>query len=287
MKKPNLRKGQFNANALKTELEIQPNKLLHDRSLQRLNFLIGFVKTNKQDMAEEYFKKLMTTFQDLTKEDYISEEEIDQKVDNKLNHLHSYPKLAKSAINYFLQTLIISNDGDWFSNKFKITEGANLRSFLYHGYYCLSAMIETFGREEAIKLHKRFVTHNLIDKKVENRNFTTVEKHYEKVAKSINEPSNWVIVFGLLSDGKYFYRNDNCLWIDAMEELPDNEIKYHVCCYGDYQGAKEYYDENVLLTMEHTIAQGDAYCSRVLHDTRVDWDLKHPAKEFWDNIVFD
>ncbi len=25
--------------------------------------------------------------------------------------------------------------------------------------------------------------------------------------------------------------------------------------------------------MEHTIAQGDKYCSRVLHDTRIDYDL--------------
>jgi hypothetical protein len=41
------------------------------------------------------------------------------------------------------------------------------------------------------------------------------------------------------------------------------------------------------LTMEHTIAQGDQYCSRVLHDTRVDWNLKHPPKEFWDNIESD
>jgi len=30
--------------------------------------------------------------------------------------------------------------------------------------------------------------------------------------------------------------------------------------------------------MEHTIAQGDPYCSRV------DWNLAHPPKEFWDNM---
>ncbi len=36
--------------------------------------------------------------------------------------------------------------------------------------------------------------------------------------------------------------------------------------------------------MEHTIAQGDPYCSRVIHDTRVDWNLAHPPKEFWDNM---
>jgi hypothetical protein len=48
MKKPTLRKGQFNAHALESKLEVQPNKLVNDRSLQRLNFLIGFVKIKNQ-----------------------------------------------------------------------------------------------------------------------------------------------------------------------------------------------------------------------------------------------
>ncbi|MCG3224149.1 MAG: hypothetical protein H7647_06760 [Candidatus Heimdallarchaeota archaeon] len=36
--------------------------------------------------------------------------------------------------------------------------------------------------------------------------------------------------------------------------------------------------------MEHTLMEGDPYCSRVLHDTRIDYDLRHPPKEFWDNF---
>ncbi|GAH04656.1 unnamed protein product, partial [marine sediment metagenome] len=57
----------------------------------------------------------------------------------------------------------------------------------------------------------------------------------------------------------------------------------YVCCYGDYEKFKNYHD-SIILTMEHTIAQGDPYCSRVLHDTRVDWDLHHPPKSFWDSM---
>ncbi len=68
-----------------------------------------------------------------------------------------------------------------------------------------------------------------------------------------------------------------------MKQLPDQELKYYVCCYGDYEYARSY-GENIVLTMEHTIAEGAPYCSRVLHDTRVDWKLEHPPKEFWDNF---
>ncbi|MHA2246357.1 MAG: hypothetical protein ACXADY_15560 [Candidatus Hodarchaeales archaeon] len=75
----------------------------------------------------------------------------------------------------------------------------------------------------------------------------------------------------------------NCTWVEALEEFPDSELKYLVCCYGDYEGVKMR-DESLILTMEHTIAQGDPYCSRVVHDTRVDYDLRHPPKKFWDNL---
>jgi hypothetical protein len=36
----------------------------------------------------------------------------------------------------------------------------------------------------------------------------------------------------------------------------------------------------------HKIAKGDKYCSRVLHDTRIDWNLMHPQKEFWDEMDY-
>ena len=38
------------------------------------------------------------------------------------------------------------------------------------------------------------------------------------------------------------------------------------------------------VALEHTIAEGDPYCSRVLHDTRVDWKLYCPPIEFWDGF---
>ena len=98
------------------------------------------------------------------------------------------------------------------------------------------------------------------------------------------EPSTWVMVRGMLQPGKYAYKNENCLWVEALADLPDAEIKYLICCYGDYASVK-LHNKNFILTMEHTIAQGDPYCSRVIHDPRVDWDLRHPPKEFWDEFI--
>ena len=144
------------------------------------------------------------------------------------------------------------------------------------------------GRTAAINLFKRYISHYLIDRNsLENDSFEGLEALYKKRVKPNPNPGSWVIVHGMIRKGKYFYRNDNCLWVEALVDYPDNEIKYYVCCYGDYQAAKSYNNENIILTMEHTIAQGDLYCSRVLHDTRIDWDLRHPSKKFWDNIEFE
>ncbi|MBE0527038.1 MAG: L-2-amino-thiazoline-4-carboxylic acid hydrolase, partial [Candidatus Thorarchaeota archaeon] len=140
--------------------------------------------------------------------------------------------------------------------------------------------------EEAISLWKRFFTQYTIDDRIPPETpFIDLETLFAKRMAAVDEdnPSDWVLIRGMIADGKYAYRNDNCFWVESLEDLPDSEIKYYVCCYGDYEGARDYH-ENIVLTMEHTIAQGDPYCSRVMHDTCVDFDLRHPPKKFWDNM---
>jgi hypothetical protein len=145
-------------------------------------------------------------------------------------------------------------------------------------------LTETLDRADAIALFKKFLTHYYLEDRDPNREtYDNLETLFAKVIEPKEVSSEWVIVRGMIGDGKYAYRNDNCLWIDAIDDLPDSELKYYVCCYGDYERAKDYHD-SIVLTMEHTIAQGDPYCSRVLHDTRVDWDLRHPPKSFWDSM---
>jgi hypothetical protein len=166
-----------------------------------------------------------------------------------------------------------------------VLQGNYLKSFLFPAYYQLRVLTEIINRKEAIALYKQYVTDYLMDQdKPSAEEFKGLEAVFEERSKPTENQSEWIMIHGLLPDGKYFYRNDNCLWIEAMQELLDNELKYYICCYGDYQGAKLNYDDSVVLTMEHTIAQGDPYCSRVLHDTRIDWDLRHPSQELWDDL---
>ena len=200
--------------------------------------------------------------------------------------LKLYPKLAGYVLNYYLHLLQISETPDWTTDRIKIPQRAFFRSFLLPRYHNLRILIKTLGRKQAINIYKKYVSYFFIQlgKPDTPSDFVNLRQHYEKVSQPGSPPSDWVTVRGLMDNGKYFFMNENCLWVDALPEIEDKELMYLICCYGDYQSIQRNYNPHIILTMEHTIAQGDPYCSRVLHDTREDWDLKHPKREFWDEL---
>jgi hypothetical protein len=168
----------------------------------------------------------------------------------------------------------------------EITMKALVQAWTYPSYFLLQALTEIFGREEAFKRYKQYITQFYFEHPSSDRDkFFSLEKMLEKRLSGDTTSSEWVIVHTMLEDGKYAFKNKNCpTCVDAMMELPDVEIKYFVCCYGDYEKFRSSYSDRIILTMEHTLMEGDPYCSRVLHDTRIDYDLRHPPKEFWDNF---
>ena len=279
------RLGKLNPDVLEKPVEVQPFDYVRREPLKRLNFILGFIKKNSPDSIEKFVSNLTEKYKTMVKEDLVTKRKIDLKdvfEDYKL--LKKYTELAKLNLNYFLQLNQIPGSTDWKKEKIKVPNRNHLLSFLHPRYYNLLTLIETIGREEAIKLYKQYVTHYYIEaKKTRENNYPDIKTLFEKRIKPKEVPSDWVIVTGLINEGKYAYKNENCMWVDVLEDLPDPELKYYICCYGDYEGAK-FHNENFILTMEHTIAQGDPYCSRVIHDTRIDYDLRHPPKVFWDKF---
>ncbi len=279
-----VRAGQPNPNALDVLEEINPFERA-TRSLKRLNYLLGFIKDREPEVLTDYVSSLISRFQDPVEEEKLTNGTINYvEILCDLSHLEANVNLAKSFLNLFLHTLGISEEALWEKGRVKVANGDFLRSFLLPAYYDLQVLVETLGREKAISLYKRFITHYLLDTRDSERpRYDSLETLFEEITSPGKVPSDWVVVSALIADGKFAYRNDNCLWVEALADLEDSELKYYVCCYGDYEGARNHH-ESIVLTMEHTIAQGDPYCSRVLHDTRVDWDLRHPPTEFWDSF---
>lgn len=279
--------GKRITNLLDKEVEFQPIDFAMKSPFKRLNYLLELIKERKPSIFTDYVKNLKLKLKSLVKEDIISKKilNIDELVSN-FDNLKEHPELAKYNLNYFLQILQLSEKDDWINKKVKILNKNYLRSFLIPKYYNLQALSETIDRDEAFQLYKFYVTKFINDNLSPNRKiFDTMEAfkdHFEIDKKEIT--IGWYGILSEVKNGKFFFRKDNCLWAEALMDLPDTEIKYLICCYGDFQAALTRSNDSFVLTMKHTIVEGDPYCDCIYHDTSIDWDLTHPSKEFWDNL---
>jgi hypothetical protein len=277
-----IKTGEYRQDALERLVEI--NSLDEARArLKRMNYLLGFIKERNPDVFPEYVNNLFAKYQDLLESERKNANPFD--LDELISEnpiLIEHFELTRVVLNYFLQILQLPAEVNL--GKTEVDNKNYFQSFSHLSYNNLLVLIETIERDEAIALYKKFITHFILDNRNPNRKTYDIETIYANAIKPKEVPSDWEIVHGMIGEGKYAFRNDNCVFLTAIgDDLPDSELKYYVCCYGDYEKFRNYHD-SIILTMEHTIAQGDPYCSCVLHDTRVDWDLRHPPKSFWDSM---
>jgi len=278
--------GTFKKDFLEDPTPIKPIEKIKEMLLDRLDYFIGFVTKEKSKLIPDYVDNLTKKYQKLAN---IPSMEISSGIPEefftKFKNLNQYPDLNKASLNYFIHLLQLKDESEW-DTEVVISMRALIQAWTNPSYYLLQTLAETMGRKEAIKLFKRYITHYYIDHPFPNRDkFISLDKMVENRLSGDTTKSEWVIVHAMVEEGKYAFKNKNCpTCSDAMVDLPDVEFKYLVVCYGDYAKFRAYYSDHTILTMEHTIIEGDSYCSRVLHDTRIDYDLRHPSKKFWDNF---
>ncbi len=274
--------GKYRQDTLERSVEINSLEEAQNR-LERMNYFLGFIRERNPDIFPEYINKLIAKYQGLLEDERrkANPPDLDELVSEN-PHMKEHLVLTRLVLNYILQILQLPAEAKLGKNK--VVNRNYFRSWSHHNYSNLLVLTETIGRAEAIALFKKFITHHTLENRNPNRKTYDTETIFANAIKPKEEPSDWEIVHTMIRDGKYAFRNDTCVFLNAIgEDLPDTELKYYICCYGDYEKFRNYHD-SIVLTMEHTIAQGDPYCSRVLHDTRVDWDLRHPSKSFWDSM---
>jgi hypothetical protein len=281
-----VRVGEFQQEALDRLHELQPKDLFTRSHLERIDLLLDMVREEYPIKLPEYISDLRSNYESILKNLNLITYTLPTELLENKKVINENTQLAELILNYFLSLLKIAENQDWINDKIKLPQRDFFRAFLLPRYQHVKILIKTLGREEGVKLYKKYVSMFFIHlgKPEREEEFTNLVDHYEKVSHEASPPSDWVTVRGLLDNGKYFYMNQNCLWVESLSEIEDKELIYLICCYGDYQSAQRHYNQHVILTMEHTIAQGDPYCSRMLHDTREDWDLKHPKTKFWDKL---
>lgn len=279
--------GTFRKNYLEEPTTLNLKEKIDVILLDKLDYFIGFVAKEKSEIINEYIEILTKKYQELTEEEFWENaiKEI-RKIPSKYKNLNQFPDLNKASLNYLFHLLQLKDKDEWKKTEVEISMRALIEAWVFPAYYYLEALTETIERDEAVKLFKRYITQYYREHPSPDRDkFVNLEKMLEKRLSGDRTSSEWVLVHTMLEDGKYAFKNKTCpTCVDTMIDLPDVELKYLVCCYGDYEKFRAVYSDHLILTMEHTLMQGDPYCSRVLHDTRIDYNLRHPPKEFWDNF---
>jgi len=271
--------------------EVQPLDIANKSSFNRLDYLLGFITREKPEIYGDFVENLVKSYSQMVKFDYFSDKnqkyDIEESLTNYEN-LRKHKELAINSLNYFLGLLEAPKNSDWTKEKVKVPKGNFFRSFLIPRYQNIRILTDTIGREEAVRLYKIYRTEHAKIFTAENRRnrFDTLEELRQDDFDDYERDGNpgWVRIEGIVEDGKFIYRKDSCLYAEAMKDYPDGEFKFLAACYYDFEGTRIQWNENFILTMKHTIAEGDPYCSCVVHDTRIDWDLTHPKIEFWENI---
>ncbi|MHA1902602.1 MAG: L-2-amino-thiazoline-4-carboxylic acid hydrolase [Candidatus Thorarchaeota archaeon] len=272
--------------ALDLMREVQPMEFAKRSPLRRLDYLLGIIKKNKPKALTNFVINLQQRYEDLVEKDLVKKKAIDiSSLIANFDLLKEFPKLASSNLNYYLHVLQPPEDADWDNETLEVSQRNELRAFLCPKYQNLLALTKTIDREEAIELYK--IYHDKLMIEIKSQQEDRFES-LQELATQWNEEDakknpGLVRVISNVEDGKLFLRKDTCLWNDALEDLEDLELKYYVCCYGDYQSIK-HVNKHFVMTMAHTIVEGHAYCDCVFHDTRINKEINHPPKEFFENI---
>ena len=280
------KKGKKDPGIMEKEIEIKPVSIISSGVLMKLDYFVGRLHAHFPNQFDQILESLLQNYQDEIELDYIDDLSANlPELVSDYDELKKYLEFTKLYLNYFIQLLKLPENYDWESNHAKVKIRDYYRSNLQPSYVFLTALTAAVGRQAAISFYKQAETGYAKQAEMDSMDYQgmeSVEKRWRKIYIDEGKANSTEATFGLISEGKFAYRIDNCLLAESIAHNPDKELKYIVCCYKDFENAKSFYNENVVLTMEHTIAGEDEYCSGVLHDTLIDWDLKHPPKEFWD-----
>ncbi len=280
------RTGQYDISDLNRLQELQPLEFAKRSVLKRLNYLIGYLKKEMPGILPAFVTRLKKYFDQQLKTSFVEKMKFDlAETSNEFLHLKIYPDLLKASLDYFLQLLDYSTDKEWISDTIKIPNKNYIQSFLYHRYSNVLTLTEVIERNQAVRLFKGYIESYVKSLSSAGPKYETLEEYRNaRIPKEDDPPSiGWAIVQGKIENGKYPQRKDTCMWADAIEDLPDIELKYLAACYGDFQGYNNC-NENFILTMKHTVVEGYPYCDCVVHDIRINNVLNHPSKEFFDNM---
>ncbi len=253
---------------------------------KRLDFLLRLIKEKKEEQYENFVKKLTKKLQDkvAVKDLTVDKQEINALISNYKN-LNDQNELTRLHLDLQIQILELTKKQLNSVDQIEIPSRINWRAVFINKYYQLLALIDVLGRNEGIELYKEYLDQYYVHTKSTFKHYNTLDEfskeHLEEQETSTD--GEFAVVYSTVENGVYIVRNDNCPAVEALDDIKDKELIYVICCYADYQYTIMS-NEHFVMTRNYTVAEGDPYCDKVFHDTRIDKEVKHPTKEFLDSM---
>jgi hypothetical protein len=262
---------------------INPRRLIQGILLRRLNYLIGFLAEGQPHILTTFIDRLTVRLTEIVSA--IPPSEMPFSIED-YPHLQDNQMLVSLHWRFCLLTLGLTADQVETGKQLDVSSRRYHRALLLPRYYYLEILARLLGKPVAVELFKYYLDQYLLSVK---EDIPKDEDLDDFMARQVgwaqeNSESGWLVTVGKVEKGRVVFRNDNCLWVDALDDLEDRDFIYLVCCHGDFQVAR-LQNENFEMTRPLTIAMGDPICDKVFHDKRIVEKVIHPPQEFWDHIT--
>ncbi|MHA1934280.1 MAG: L-2-amino-thiazoline-4-carboxylic acid hydrolase [Candidatus Thorarchaeota archaeon] len=268
--------------------KFRPLDKAHEFIFRRLDSLLDYILVQNPSLYHRFIEKLYARFRALVGENGFETKLSDvQELVATYSTLKGEPELIRLHLCLFIRTLAISEQTFWDNNEARVGITNFIESAVIPEYNWILVLSHLLSKEEAIQISK-----GATDRYCVKYDTSTIEKY-----ENLNEMRNAFIKFwdsGRLGririasdvvDGVWIVRCENCEKVAALQNLDsyDRELLNAVECHSDFQVAR-LFNENFVLTRNMTIGAGDRYCDFVYHDIRFDKELKHPSRDYIDNL---
>ncbi|MCE7744795.1 MAG: L-2-amino-thiazoline-4-carboxylic acid hydrolase [Candidatus Heimdallarchaeota archaeon] len=280
---------QYGKEVENLEINYNPFSFAESNLFKQLTNIYGFIKENKPEIYEELIEKVTAKIENIPKKDYFSDKS--EKVIERIvqsNLLLENQELVLSHLNIFIDTQGITDVEYWQNKDIKIPARNFMQSAndLYYTY--LNSLVEIIGKENTIELYKKMIRNYVekFDKNQKNIAKDLEDMRLTAIRWAENNPYGRVRLISTIENGRFIQICKNCekvQTLDNFDEL-DKDLLYVECCYCHIPLA-EMWNENLVLTLEETIAKGDSFCAYVFHDKSIVDKIEHPPREFFEKVL--
>ncbi|MFX0063802.1 MAG: L-2-amino-thiazoline-4-carboxylic acid hydrolase [Candidatus Hermodarchaeota archaeon] len=271
--------GEYNPELKET---FNPVEFTERAVLFPLDHLLGMLLQHNPEIHQQFITELISKIQPMIETNYVKIKSIDiQKTLRKLENLKNYPELAEVMVNLSLKLYNLPENIAWENAEIDILERNISRGSYFPNYYQVLVLSKITEKKEAFDLYKN---HYKLYREKRHR----IQKYEDLEAVReffIAGAEEWgtVHIISEVTAGKLIVRRDYCTISEVLKELDDPELAHLIACSGDF-GYWKASNPNFVLTRKYTLMEGHPYCDFVFHDTRINEDLNHPSKEFFDKL---